>query len=76
MTQADLKQALEAVYTSLANDNEGIDTCIADLKKALATAGQKTATIDTARIAKNNREGRKRLEAYFRQRGVIVEFSK
>lgn len=67
---------IEDVYTSLANGNEGIDTHIAALKSALAAEGKKTVAVDPNRLVQNNRDGRKRLQAYFRQRGVTVEFSK
>lgn len=70
-----LEDALEAIYASLINDNHEIDQHIADLKTALSAAGLKTATLDPARIAQNNRQGRKTLQAYFRQRGVAVAFS-
>jgi hypothetical protein len=68
--------ALENIYSSLAGGNAGIDAHIAALKTALAAEGQKTAVVDPARLAQNNRDGRKRLQAYFRQRGVAVEFLK
>lgn len=67
---------IEDVYTSLANGNDGIDTHIAALKTALTAEGKKAAIVDPNRLTQNNREGRKRLQAYFRQRGVTVEFSK
>lgn len=69
-----VEQAIEAVYTSLQNDNEEINQCISDLKAALAAEGHKEAVFDPARIAHNNREGRKRMQSYFKKRGVIVAF--
>jgi hypothetical protein len=45
------------------------------LKTALAQAGQKEAEFDPARLVQNNRQGRKLMQAYFRQRGVTVKFS-
>lgn len=74
MTQ--IAQALEDIYASLENGNANIDTHIAALKSALAVSGQKAAVVDPQRLVQNNREGRKRLQAYFRQRGVVVEFAK
>lgn len=68
------EQALENVYASLQNDNEDIDAHIAELKKAMAGEGLKTALVDPARLAQNNRQGRKMMESYFRKRGVVVEF--
>ena len=41
---------------------------------ALARAGLKEAVFDPAKLAQNNRAGRKLLQAYFRQRGVTVTF--
>jgi len=41
----------------------------------LTRAGLKEAVFDPARLVQNNRSGRKRMEAYFRQRGVMVKFS-
>ncbi len=69
-----MEEAMEAVYTSLANDNEDIDRHISNLKAAMAAAGEKTARVKTARLMHNNRSGRKMMQSYFRQRGVTVEF--
>ena len=74
MTEA-LNQALENIYTSLKNDNEGIDTHIAALKTVLAGQGTNVVQVDTAKLAHNNRQGRKLMQAYFKKRGVVVEFS-
>ncbi|MCB1651324.1 MAG: hypothetical protein KDI46_04650 [Alphaproteobacteria bacterium] len=68
-------EAIEAVYTSLQNDNEDIDLHIANLKAALAAAGDKEAMFETARLAQNNRTGRKMMQSYFKKRGVKVVFS-
>jgi hypothetical protein len=70
-----LDAALEAIYASLKDDNNEIDSHIARLKAAMAASGQKKAVLDPQKIAQNNRQGRKTLQAYFRQRGVAVEFS-
>ena len=43
--------------------------------KALTQAGLKEAVFDPAKLVQNNRSGRKLMQAYFRQRGVIVKFS-
>jgi hypothetical protein len=74
MTKLNLNEALENIYTSLNNDNEDIDLHIAKLKDALAP--EKTVTVDAARLAQNNREGRKMMQSYFKKRGVIVTFKK
>lgn len=75
MAALPLPQALENVYASLHDDNNDIDTHIAALKDALAAAGQKEAVFSTARLAQNNRQGRKMMQAYFKKRGVCVSFS-
>jgi len=74
MTALTLAQAMENVYTSLNNGNEGIDTHIIQLKIALYAMGMKSVEVDPAKIAENNRAGRKLMQSYFRKRGVIVTF--
>ncbi len=69
-----VETATEAIYESLTNDNENIDACISDLKAALKDAGAKEAVFDTGRLVQNNREGRKRMQSYFKKRGVVVKF--
>jgi hypothetical protein len=63
------------IYESLQADNADIDVHIAALKAALTREGLKEAIFDPARLAHNNRSGRKLMQAYFRQRGVAVKFS-
>ena len=67
--------AIEAIYTSIRNDNEDIDTHIAALKGAMHREGIKQATFETARLAQPNRQGRKLMQAYFRKKGVAVDFT-
>lgn len=74
MTALTVAQALENIYSSLQSDNVDIDTHIAQLKTALSAEGKKTAEVEAARLAQNNRQGRKVMEAYFRKRGVAVTF--
>ncbi|MGH1456409.1 MAG: hypothetical protein ACRBDI_06480 [Alphaproteobacteria bacterium] len=69
-----VEAATEAIYESLTNDNEDIDTCIKNLKGALKDAGEKEAIFDPARLVQGNREGRKRMQSYFKKRGVSVKF--
>lgn len=69
-----LNDALEAIYTSLHNNNEDIDLHIAALKKAMAAEGKKEAVFETKRLAQSNRSGRKMMQAYFKKRGVAVSF--
>ena len=69
-----VEQALEAVYASLANDNEDIDLHILNLKTALNAAGQKSVGVNPERLVQNNRAGRKMMQSYFKKRGVSVTF--
>ena len=70
-----VSEALEQIYASLANDNAEIDTCIRDLKAALAAEGLKEAVVEPTRLAQNNRQGRKMMQSYFKKRGVTVAFA-
>ncbi len=71
-----IEQATEAIYSSMQNDNEDIDLHIKNLKVAIKGAGAKEAIFDTCRLVQSNREGRKRMQSYFKKRGVKVVFSK
>ena len=73
---AALDQAVEAVYTSLNNDNENLDACIANLKEAAKADGVKEVPIKGDRLPVPNREGRLLLKSYFKKRGVAVTFEK
>ncbi len=75
MSVLSLKDAQEAVYGSLDNNNEDIDLHIANLKAAMAAIGAAEATFDVARLAQGNRAGRKMMQAYFKKRGVKVVFN-
>jgi hypothetical protein len=68
-------EAIEAIYASIRNDNEDIDTHIAALKAAMTREGVKEATFETAKLAQPNRQGRKLMQAYFRKKGVSVAFA-
>lgn len=70
-----LSQAVENIYGSLAANNEELDAHIATLKKVMAREGATEAVFEPAKLAQNNRQGRKLMQAYFRKRGVIVSFS-
>jgi len=71
----EITQSLEAVYTALHNNNEGLDARIVDLKTAMHGAGVKVATIEAARLPQNNRQGRKMMQTYFKKCGVALEFN-
>ena len=74
MADTTVSEAIEAIYTSIRADNADLDTHIAALKAALAREGAKEAVFDPAKLVQNNRQGRKLMQAYFRQRGVTVSF--
>ncbi len=69
-----VEQAIEAIYVSMQNDNEDIDKRIEDLKSAMKDTSIKEARFEPSRLVQNNREGRKRMQSYFRKRGVKVVF--
>lgn len=75
MSALTTEQALENVYASLHDGNRDIDTHIAALKAALLAEGKKEAVVDPDRLSQNNRQGRKMMQSYFRQRGVSVKFA-
>lgn len=69
-----LTDALEHIYAALNDDNKDIDQHIARLKAAMDAKGQKSVTVDPARLVQNNRAGRKMMQSYFKRRGVNVMF--
>ena len=75
MSDIALKDAMENIYTSLKDGNVDLDSHIAALRAAMARESTKEAVFDPARIAQNNRQGRKLMQSYFRKRGVAVSFS-
>lgn len=74
MSEITVSQATDAIYTSLENDNEDLDLCIAALKAAMAREGVKEAVFETSKLAQPNRQGRKLMQAYFRKKGVAISF--
>ncbi|PZP55655.1 MAG: hypothetical protein DI586_06215 [Micavibrio aeruginosavorus] len=74
MSVLTVEQALENIYASLHNNNEGLDQHIDQLKSSLAPA--KEVTIDASKIPVPNREGRKTMQAYFKKRGLVIDFQK
>jgi hypothetical protein len=75
MADPTVSEAIDNIYASLRDDNRDLDAHIAALKAALAREGRREAVFDPGKLAQNNREGRKRMQAYFRQHGVAVSFS-
>jgi len=74
MSALTAEQALENIYTSLQNNNEAIDSHIENLKAAVAPSRE--ILVDTTRLPQPNREGRKMMQAYFKKRGLTVNFTK
>jgi hypothetical protein len=74
MNSENTSAVIEDIYNALANNNEDIDLHITRLKDLVAASGAKQAVFDPARLVQNNRAGRKLMQAYFRQRGVVVVF--
>jgi predicted nucleic acid-binding Zn ribbon protein len=75
VSEPTVTEAIDIIYASLQSDNADLDEHITTLKLALTRAGAKEAVFDPAKLAQNNRSGRKLMQAYFRQRGVSVKFS-
>ena len=75
MTNAALNQALDDIYASLRNNNEGLDQHIIALKIILHANKEKSVEIDPAQLAQPNRQGRKLMQSYFKKRGVTVTFA-
>jgi hypothetical protein len=69
-----LTEAIDNIYTSLRENNADIDVHIAALKAAMAKEGAKEAVFNPAKLAQNNRQGRKTMQSYFKKRGVVVSF--
>jgi hypothetical protein len=74
VSEVSVAEAIDAIYTSLHNDNEELDAHIAALKSAMAREGVKEATFETTKLAQPNRQGRKVMQSYFRKKGVTVAF--
>ena len=74
MAEKDIEQIKESIYQALINDNQDLDPHITELKQALREAGEAHAVFDPARLAQNNRQGRKTMKSYFKRRGVNVVF--
>jgi hypothetical protein len=74
VTDITVSEAIEAIYTSLRNDNEEIDAHIAALRGAMAREGVQEAVFETSKLVQPNRQGRKLMQSYFRKKGVAVGF--
>ncbi len=75
MSDVSLQQAIDNIYVSLKADNADLLDHIAVLKAAMAREGVKEAVFEPAKLAQNNRQGRKLMQAFFRKHGVTVSSS-
>jgi hypothetical protein len=75
MSDVSLQQAIDNIYASLKADNADLLDHIAVLKAAMARDGVKEAVFEPAKLAQNNRQGRKLMQAFFRKHGIAVGFS-
>ena len=75
MSDLTVSAAIDNIYTSIRADNADLEQHIAALKAAMAREGVTEAVFDPGKLAQNNRQGRKLMQAVFRQRGVKVTFS-
>ena len=75
MSELTVSQAIDAIYTSLQNDNEELDLHIANLKAAMAREGVREAVFENYKLAQPNRQGRKFMQSYFRKQGVAIKFA-
>lgn len=75
VTDLTVAQAVDNIYASLRADNANLDEHIAELKAALAREARVEAVFEPTKLAQNNRQGRKLMQAYFRKRGVKVVFA-
>ena len=74
MSDITLTEAIDNIYASLREDNKDLLNHIAALKGAMAREGVKEAIFDPAKLAQNNRQGRKLMQAFFRQKGIKIDF--
>ncbi|RYG55235.1 MAG: hypothetical protein EON56_05950 [Alphaproteobacteria bacterium] len=75
MSDITVPQAIDAIYASMKNGNEDLDTHIAALKSAMGREGVSEATFETAKLAQPNRQGRKLMQSYFKKKGIAVAFT-
>lgn len=75
MSDVSLQQATDNIYASLKADNADLLDHIAVLKAAMVREGVKEAVFEPAKLAQNNRQGRKLMQAFFRKHGISVSFS-
>ena len=75
MSDLSLQQAIDNIYASIKADNAELLERIGELKAVMARDGVKEAVFEPAKLAQNNRQGRKLMQAVFRKHGVAISFS-
>lgn len=75
MPELNVEQAIDNIYAAIKDNNRDLDAHIVALRSALAAGGMKAAVFEPKQLAQSNRQGRKMMQAYFRQRGVTVSFA-
>lgn len=75
MSDLTLDQAIDNIYASIRADNAELEEHIKALKAVMARDGVKEAVFEPGKLAQNNRQGRKLMQAYFRQKGVKIGFA-
>ena len=74
MSDITLTEAIDNIYASLREDNKDLLTHMTALKAAMAREGVQEAIFDPAKLAQNNRQGRKLMQSFFRQKGIKIDF--
>lgn len=75
MSDVTVEDAINEIYASLKAGNAELDERIAALKAAMTREGVREAVFEPGKLAQNNRQGRKVMQAYFKKKGVAVSFS-
>lgn len=74
MSDITLSEAIDNIYASIKADNKDLLEHMTALKAAMAREGAKEAIFDPTKLAQNNRQGRKLMQAFFRQKGIKIDF--
>lgn len=74
MSDITLTEAIDNIYASLREDNKDLLIHMTALKAAMAREGVQEAIFDPAKLAQNNRQGRKLMQSFFRQKGIKIDF--
>lgn len=75
MADLTLAEAIDNIYASIRDNNADLEDHIKALKAAMTRDGVKEAVFEPDKLAQNNRQGRKLMQAYFRQKGIKIGFA-